>query len=156
MKVLSDELPYPDDILDGLCDIARDSLRADKVYLMLYSVADVHIIAECRARDHLVSKRFPRELLNKDTKVDLRKFGNRCRPPRHLTVASCDFTNLISDNGTMGVLMLGFDQPQKRLTSVEKEIARRLAKTAVSHLERESVIMKSARKFLEVVDKTKL
>ena len=151
-----DAWSLPDQILDGLCDIARDSLKADKVYVMLYNAANVQIIAECRAKDHMIAKRFPRELLNRDSKFDVKTLGNRNAPPRHLLTGSCDFTNLIADNESAGVVMVGFDQPQKRLTAVEKEIVRRVARTAISHLTREALLMRSARDFLDIVDQSKL
>lgn len=149
-------LSLPDSILDGLCDIAKDSLKADKAYLLLYCGTEVQIVAECRTKEHLVLKKFPREFLNKDAKIDPRSLGNRYSLPRHLVTGSRDFTNLVADNDVAGVLMVGFDEPQKRLTAIEKEIVRRLAKTAVSHLSREVALTESARKLLEVVEMSKL
>lgn len=149
------QVSLPDHILDGLCDVAKDSLKADKVYLMLYVGADVQIIAECRVKDGLVLKKFPKDYLHKDTKIDLRKLGNRYVLPRHLVTGSRDFTNLVADNDVAGVFMVGFDAPQKRLTAVEKEVVRRLAKTAISHLSREIALTKTVQMVLNVIESSK-
>lgn len=148
-------LSFPDAILDGLCDIGRDSLKADQVYIFLYEGADVRIVAESRIKEGNILKRFSREFLNKDAKLNPSQFGNERLPPRHLFEGSRDFISLVSDNGSVGAFMIAFNTIGKRLTSLEKQIVRGLAKTAVSHIKREALLMKSAKKFLSVIDETK-
>lgn len=146
----------PDTILDGICDIARDSLRAEQAYIFLFCGADVKVVAESRVKEKSILRRFPRALLNKGATFKASFASNRFQPPQHIFLGSRDFTSLISDNESLGAIMVGFDQLDRKLTAVEKEIMRRLSKTAVSHILREVLLGLSARKFLDAVDQTKL
>lgn len=160
MHAIVEHFALPDAVMDSICDIAREIAASDSAVLAVLAGVDVVIFGMSANCDRLSARRFPAEWLSQ-TQVPLsaplhKAVGEVQRPPKHFYEGRRSLFPLEDEQGLLGHLVIGFDDPEApQLTPHQQLALEKLCLVASSQILQETLLAQTARRFFSVIERDK-